>query len=515
MNSKGIIKNSIILASAAMISKFLGFLFKVPLTRMIGAEGFGLYSYPYLIYTAIIALSTFGLPVVLSKLIAEKVALHRYSEANKIFKVTLVFMTIMGILSTFIMYFLARYLAGHIWPTRALIPLMGLLFAPFFVAILSVFRGYFQGMQMMYAYSISQIAESFTRFVIGLYLAKLLLDRGVEYAAAGGSFGATAGAIIGCITLLIFYFYKRRDFLSRKDDFMAQEDVSSNKEIIHNLLKPLIPVSIAALAITIMPLIDSLIVKNSLLTAGFIERESTMMFGSLVAVSTLINFPLTISYAISITLVPSISNSSAKKNHEDRSKILSDAMRMGFYIMIPAAFGMYMLANEIMHFTFPDIKNAIWILRLSTISIVVMSLNQIVVATLQGLGLFMKPVKNTFIGAFIKILISYTLMRIPAINIHGAIIGTIVGYTVTTYRSSKSLMVEEVLKIAYFKHLIKPIFSSLIMTIFILLAKYYLSLSLIPIVILSVIIYVLSMDIMGAISIKKIISKLLKSASFN
>ncbi|MGB3366660.1 MAG: oligosaccharide flippase family protein, partial [Acidaminobacteraceae bacterium] len=121
MENKSIVKNSIILASAGISVKFLGFLFKVPLTRMIGAEGFGLYSYPYLIYTALLALSTFGIPVVVSKLIAEKVALHRYSEAHRIFKITLLLMTLVGIISSSVLYFLSDYLAGNIWPRDALI----------------------------------------------------------------------------------------------------------------------------------------------------------------------------------------------------------------------------------------------------------------------------------------------------------------------------------------------------------------------------------------------------------
>lgn len=506
MENQRIVKNCIILASAGIMVKFLGFLFKVPLTRIIGAEGFGLYSYPYIIYTALLALSTFGVPVVVSKLIAEKVALHRYSEANRIFKITLLLMSTIGVLSSFALYFVSDYLAGHIWPRAALIPLRGLLLAPLFVSILSVFRGYFQGMQMMKAYSISQIIEAFSRFIIGLYLVNLLLDRGIEYAAFGGTLGATIGAALGCLSLFIYYLYIRDEICSHKDEYMASEYKESTKSILKKLLKPLIPVSLAALAVTIMPLIDSLIVKNSLFAAGILERESTMLFGSLGAATTLINFPLTISYAVSITLIPTIANTSAKRDHKRRTDIVSEALRITFYLMIPAAVGMFILSNQVMNFVFPDIKNAIWILRFLSITLLVISVNQIVVATLQGLGLFMKPVKNIFIGAFLKIIVSYYLMRIPEINILGAIIGTFVGYSVTTYRSSKALVIEGVLKVSYFKHMIKPIFASLVMSIFLYLTPLIADFSLLSTISGASFVYIAVMDITGAINVKNIIN---------
>lgn len=513
MENRSIVRNSIILASAGIMVKFLGFLFKVPLTRMIGAEGFGLYSYPYLIYTALLALSTIGIPVVISKLIAEKVALHRYREANRIFKLTLILMTFVGLMSSLVLYFLSDYLAGHIWPRDALIPLKGLLLAPLFVSILSVFRGYFQGMQMMFAYSLSQIIEALGRFVIGLYLANLLLGRGIEYAAAGGTFGATAGSILACIFLLFYYFYKRKEISAYKDEFMADEHKESTRSILAHLLKPLIPVSIAALAVTIMPLIDSLLVKNSLFAAGILEKESTMLFGSLGAATTLINFPLTISYAVSITIIPTISNASARGKKDSRTHIISDALKITFYLMIPAAVGLFILSDQVMHTIFPDIENALWILRFSSLTLVLISVNQIVVATLQGLGLFMKPVKNIFIGAFIKIIVSYSLMRIPEINILGAIIGTFIGYSVTTYRSSRALIKENVLKLRYFTYIIKPIIASLFMSAYLYIVPSIADISLLTTLITAFIIYIAIMDITGAIDIKKIINSIFNCAT--
>ncbi|MGB3366728.1 MAG: polysaccharide biosynthesis C-terminal domain-containing protein, partial [Acidaminobacteraceae bacterium] len=360
------------------------------------------------------------------------------------------------------------------------------------------------------AYSVSQIIEALGRFVIGLYLANLLLGRGVEYAAAGGTIGTTAGSLLGCISLIIYYFYIRIDIATHKDEFMAYEYIESTKSILGRLLRPLIPVSIAALAVSIMPLIDSLLVKNSLFATGILERESTILFGNLGAATTLISFPLTISYAVSITIIPTISNATAKGDHANRINIISDALKITFYLMIPAAIGLFILSSQIMQAIFPNIENALWILRFSSITLIVISVNQIVVATLQGLGLFMKPVKNIFIGAFIKIIISYTLMRIPEINILGAIIGTFVGYCVTTYRSSKSLVIENVLKVSHFKHIIKPLIASIFMGIYLYVLPFIANISLVSTIVSAFIIYIVVMNITGAIDIKKITNYILK-----
>lgn len=507
MNNQSIIKNSIILASAGIIAKLLGFLFKVPLTRMIGPEGLGLYNYPYTIYAALLALSIGGVPIVVSKLVAEKVALHRYSDAHRIFQITLALMTFVGIFSSFALYFIADYLAGSIWPTNAIIPLRGLLFAPFLMAIMSVFRGYFQGMQMMFAYSLSQVIEALGRFIFGLYFANILLEKGIEYSAAGGTFGATIGAFLGCISLVLFYLYKKSEISSHKDEFLASENRESTRSILKHLLKLLIPVSLGALAVTIMPLIDSLIVKNSLLSAGILEEKSTILFGNLGATTTLINFPLTITYALSVTLIPTIANSSAKGHDHSRKEILSQALKITFYLMLPAATGIYILSNQILSSIFPTLTDALWLLRFSSLTIIVISINQIVVATLQGLGLFMKPVKNIFIGAFLKVITSYALMQIPQINILGAVIGTFIGYSVTTYRSSKSLIEVNVLDITMFSHIWKPLLGSCFMGIFLYLSISILNLNLLLNILIASIIYLLVMDFINAINIRSLILK--------
>lgn len=430
MKKKSFIGGALILGLAGIISKSIGFLFRVPLTNMIGEEGYGLYNFPYSVYATILAISVAGIPVAISKLVSERITLNRHAEAHRIFKSALILMAVVGAAVSLLLFFSAELMVSTIWPEKAYYPLMGLVLAPLFVSLMAVFRGYFQGMQMMSATALSQIFEGLGRLIFGLGLAYLLIDRGVEYAAGGGSFGATAGAALGLIIITIIYFKQRPSIHQTIAHSEGQNSDNATLSYIKQVLLLSIPMSIGSVAGTLMPLIDSLMIQPRLLLAGFDESTATSLFGRIGASGTLINFSLTISLAIAISLVPAISEANALGDRLAVRKRLETAIRMAMFIVIPASIGMFILAKPILNLIFPSIQDAQVILQFLSIALVFITLNQVFTASIQGMGKYYIPVVFLLLGVIFKVAISYILTAMPAINVLGAVSGTIVGYFV-------------------------------------------------------------------------------------
>lgn len=164
---------------------------------------------------------------------------------------------------------------------------------------MTIFRGFFQGLQNMTPSAISQIIEQMGRVVFGVGLAVFLLPKGIEYSAGGAAFGATAGAVIGSSYLYSKYRKIKKSYGIKK--------VKSNPEVLNNILKIAIPISLGTTVGSIMNLIDSILVPQKLLQAGFTNTQSTVLYAQLTGkASVIVNVPLTLSMAICTSLIPII-----------------------------------------------------------------------------------------------------------------------------------------------------------------------------------------------------------------
>lgn len=473
MKKKTFINGALVLVIAGLISKTIGLIYRIPLTNMIGSAGIGLYSYPYTMYATMLGISAVGIPIAISKLVSEKIAHNRHDEAHQIFRTAFFIMLIVGTLSSVLFYLSSKYLISNNWPKGTYYPAMGLVIAPLLIALISVFRGYFHGMNMMIAPSIAQVFDSMGRLVFGLIAASLLIGRGVEYAAGGAALGTTAGAVIGLITIVIIYL-KVRPRISREiDGIGVQKQKDSTRDIIKNLLYIAAPISLGAVAGHLMKLIDSLMIPIRLSAAGYSEASSTILWGRIGAIDPLINLSLTISVAIAINLVPAVAAAYTKGNIEDVRNKLNLAIRMGLYIVIPAGIGLFILAEPILNLIFPEVRDSDTILKFLAVSLLFLTINQILTASIQGLGRVYVPVKNLLIGTVFKICISYVLVAIPKLNVNGAIIGTIIGYSIASLLNF--IHIQKTIKVEFdlWKILIAPLCSGGVMAISVLLTYNY------------------------------------------
>ena len=286
MKKQSLIRGSIILGVAGILTRFLGLFFRWPLIMLIGDEGIGYYQMSYPLYMFFIAMAS-GVPVAISKMISEKNATNDIYGSFEVMKESAILMTIIGTGTTLALFFFAKPIVLFLkWDPKAYYSLIGISFAPIVISFVTIFRGFFQGLQNMTPSAISQIIEQIGRVIFGVGLAVFLLPRGIEYSAGGAAFGATAGAVLGGAYLYSNYKRVKKRYAIKK--------IKSNPEILNTILKIAIPISLGTTVSSIMNLIDSILVPQKLLDAGFTNVQSTVLYAQLTGkASVIVNIPLT------------------------------------------------------------------------------------------------------------------------------------------------------------------------------------------------------------------------------
>lgn len=470
MSKNDFLKGAAILGIAGFLVKILGAIYRVPLGNMIGDTGMGYYQTAYPLYTLMFAISTAGLPIAIAKLVSEKRAIGDYRGAQRVFKVAFIGLIMGGILTSAFIFIGAKFIVDKLGNSNAYYAMIALAPALLFTPVMSAFRGYFQGRQDMTPTALSQIIEQFSRVSVGLILVTLFLrfDKGLPMAAGGASFGASAGALLGTITILYIYS-KRKKKIRREIRKSPRFKRESTKKIIKNILAISIPITIGASIIPLFGTIDVAIVMRRLQSIGYTEIEASGLYGQLTGMAqTLINFPQVFSVAIAASLVPAISTAFAKRDYREIKKTATSGVRVTLLIGLPAGVGLFILATPIiklLYFGNPlEVQeSAGQILKVLSFSVIFLTLVQSLTAILQGIGKPFIPVRNLFVGVLVKVVVVYILTGIPAINIKGAAISTIIAYIIAA--TLNFIAVQRYTKIRFniLNMIIKPIMSVTVM----------------------------------------------------
>jgi stage V sporulation protein B len=476
-NSNSFIKGAFILGIAAIIAKILGAAFKIPLGNLIADTGMGYYNSAYPIYSALLVVSTAGLPAAIAKMVSERVALGDRYGAHRIFKVSFSVLFVIGLITSMALFIGAEPISNLVKNPKAYYSMIALAPALFFVSIMSSFRGYFQGLQNMKPTAISQIVEQFGRFIVGLYLAYQFARISFEKAAAGATFGATAGAFLGSILITYIYFrYRKKIF---KDIHSISNDQESSSMIIKELLIIAIPITIGAAVLPIMNLIDTGIVMRRLTAIGYEYDAANRLWGQIGLGNNIINLPQAITAALQVSLVPAIAYVAARKDRVELLKNVETGVRVTLLIALPAAVGLSILSKDIMLLLYPkQIEAAIGageILRISAWGIVFLSLFQTFTGILQGLGKQLVPAGNLLIGALLKLVLSYILIGIPDLNIKGAVIATVIGFALACILNLIFVKIYTKVKFDIIRDIMKPIISVIAMGLVVKYSHYFLS----------------------------------------
>lgn len=469
------VKQAAILAIAGILVRILGFAYRLPLTNMIGDEGNGIYSAGYNLYNMFLVISSAGLPAAISKMVSEKITLGQYKNAKKIFNVSLIVAGLAGLACAVLMFFGAEWFCSIIKSPRSYYSILTLSPTIFIVAVMSVFRGYFQGMNTTVPTAISQIVEQIFNAFFSVYLAWILIDRGVEFGAAGGTAGTGIGALAGLIFISFTFFRSNKTI---NEEFKADKNnykINTFKEITITLIKTAVPIITGTAIFSMTNLIDMKMVNSRLAACGaFTENEIDALYGQLTGkYVTLTTLPVSISTALATAVLPSIASSMVKKEMDVVKSKIATTLRLTMIISVPAAIGIGILGDQILQLLFPRYAGGGILLKVGSISIIFLALSQIATGILQGIGKMKVPAINALIGSLLKIPVNYFLIGIASINVVGAVISTTVCYVAASGLNLLALYKATGIKTDLKSVLIKPILGSVIMGV-ICLGAYYL-----------------------------------------
>ena len=458
MKKQSLIKASLILGIAGIVARFFGLFFRWPLIMLIGDEGVGYYQMSYPLYMFFVAMAS-GVPVAISKMISEKKAKGDIEGIFVIVKESTLLMMLLGVGTTLILFFFAKPIIRFVqWDMKSYYALLGISFAPFIISIMTIYRGFFQGLQNMTPSGVSQILEQLGRVVIGVGLAIFLLPKGIEFAAGGAAFGAAAGGVIGAS-----YLYEKYKKVKKE---MWNKRVKSNPEVLSSILRIALPISLGATVGTIMSLIDSILVPQKLLQSGLTSEMATVLYAQLTGKANVItNIPLTLSMALGTALIPIIAENYIMNRRKDVQDKVQLSIKLSMLIAMPCTLGLYFLAGPIMMVIFPGKYDGILILKYLSISVPFIIITQTTTSIMQGIGHYIRPIINLFIGCIVKVVLTYLLVPIPEINIYGAVIASIAAYIIATVLNMISIKRKLKLSLNVIQTFIKPIIASVVMII--------------------------------------------------
>ena len=458
------------LIGSQIIVKLVGIIYKVYLTNR---EGFGdtgnaIYNGGYQIYSLLLLISSIGIPNAISKLVSERVSVNDYKGANRVFKIALAILGLIGTIGTLILFFGADFIASKFLDIpESAITLKILSPSILLVAISSVIRGYFNGRSEMTATARSQAFEQILKTIFTVVVVEIaahLTSNDVVSMAAGATAATTLSVTGSFIYICQFYFNKRKMF---KQELKQTENYKEEgiKTIIKKILVISIPASLTSIVTSINKIIDSVTVVRGLKKITSEENAKTL-YGILSGkVDTLTALPLAFTIAFATALVPGISTAKAKGDKEAIIKRIKSSYLLTILIGLPCAFGLIVFAEPILNLVFPNASNGATILQASALVIVFTTAAQTLSGSLQGLGNYRTSVIGLVAGVIVKTILNILIIPIEGIGIYGVAFSSIVCHFISFTIEMVTLKKMTKIKFKFTKFYGKPLLATIIMSV--------------------------------------------------
>ena len=422
-----------ILAMASMIVRVIGLLYRAPLTAIIGDEGNGYYGTAYNIYTIILMVSSYSMPSAISKLMAQKLAVGEYRNANRVFRCALMYGVLVGLVGSGLLFFGARFLV----PDVAVCVLQ--VFAPtvFLFGILGSMRGYFQARGSMVQTSVSQILEQLANAVVSIAAAWLLMQTAVgadptrraQLGAMGSALGTGAGVLIA---LLFMVFCFRRSKEGRKAEILS--DATGKEEKYRIFLRDTVlvitPFMLSGVIMNLTTSLNQTIYMRMLIDLkGAGETATTTLYGIFSNKAVVIsNIPISIATAVSSAIIPGISAAYARRDEIGARRQVGNAIRITSIIAIPSAVGLAVLARPITMLMFPQMESlelASSLLSLLAVTVIFYSISTITNAALQSIGKMNLPLISAGIALVVQTVVLVLLLRFTDLDVRALVLVSI------------------------------------------------------------------------------------------
>ena len=422
----------VVLTIANILVKSVGLILKIVLNTVVGSAGAGYYSSAYEIYTFLYIIATSGLPVALSIMISKCRAQGRLQEARKIFSVAMTLFFIIGLTFAVLMVTLSHKIAEFISAPQTAICIVAIAPTILFICISSCLRGYFQGYQLMQPTGISQFIEAVGKAGIGFACAIYAKSQGYDdhVVAAFTILGVTFGVFLGMVFLYIRKIFFKDKAFYEENVLEIESKPSKSKDILKDLAKIAIPITLSSCVLSLTVIIDTLMVQRRLFASGLSEDLVRIYYGDYTTlVISMINLPTILIYPISNALVPLITAAITKNNLEKAEKMRSFTLRVINIISIPCALGLGVFSHnilELLMFTENSVSRAAPWLSLGAVSVVFLGIISATNAFLNTSGKQKYPIISMICGAAVKIIANYLL--VGHIGIMGAPISTVLCY---------------------------------------------------------------------------------------
>ena len=429
-----------ILTVGVIIMKVLGFFYKVPLGNILGDEGYSMFLGAYSIYNIFFTLATAGLPVALSRLVAEADAHGRVRQEEKTFRVALATFAVLGVIFSLVLYFFPEWLAAnYLENPDAAMSIRAMAPAILLVCLVSAYRGYCQGNGNMIPTTVDEVLEVLFKVIFGLILAAAFLraGKGLPVGSAGAILGVSIGSVVS-LGYMVWYRHRHyRDLAApytagdvEPDEPSGEERTDSALKIVRDLLTIGVPIALGACIMAILNSIDSKLCMNRLQTAAhFSYFEAKVLYGVYGKAQTFFNLPAAFITPLTISIVPAISAAFAKGDKEGAAKISEDSMRIAAVIALPMGVGLSVMSEPIMRGFYPESHHAgpvlLAIMGAAAFFVCMLLMEN---AVLQASGKEKYTMITMIVGGLVKIAVNWILVARRPINIYGAPIGTLASY---------------------------------------------------------------------------------------
>lgn len=437
----GFLIQGMILAAAGIITRLIGIAYRIPVNNILGDEGQGLYGCAFSIYNIALLLTSYSLPLAVSKLVSARVSKKEYKNAMRIFKSALIFALVVGAIVGIIIFTFSDFIAGDLYSQKYSAYALRVL-APglFIVAVMGVLRGFFQGMGTMIPTALSQILEQIVNALVSIIGASYLLEMGKKaaesktepslpfaYGAAGGTLGTVSGALFGLIFLFVVFgmFYPRMKRKVLKD---RNKNMEGYGEIYKVLLLTIAPVILSTAIYNISETLDIGIFSNVMTAQGRTEKETAELLGMFTGkYNTLINIPLAIANSLGAALIPSLTATVTTGNKKDINVKINMVIRFVMMFAIPCFVGFLVMAEPILDLLYNgNIDIPAHMLQLGAITVVFYCMSTVTNAILQGVNKMTTPVKHGAISLVLHLIGLYIMLVFFKWEIYAVVAGNII-----------------------------------------------------------------------------------------
>lgn len=438
------VHGAVLLMISNIVVKLLGAILKVPLRNMIGVNAFAYFNAAYQFYVLFYMISTAGLPVAISRMVASANARGNCTEVKRIYKISMIMFVTIGAVGTAIMAIFSKAFAASTGIGQDLY-LAILAIAPtlFFICITSCYRGYFQGLQNMIPTSVSQVIEAVGKLGIGLIAGYISVSAGCNGAqvAAYVILGITVGVIANTLYLAVAKAIPSNNQLNHSPNATPRPAGKISAE----LIKIAIPITISSSMMSLTNIIDTVVVVNRLLDIGVPSHLANAYYGSYTSSAvTLFNMPPTLIYPFAISVIPVLAASFANKDLKSARATAQSTFRITSLIALPCAFGMSALATPIINLIFKDEEIGIAangsvitannvsgpMLSILAIAIFFIGMISVTNSILQAYGKEITTIISTAMGIITKFITAYVFIGMPQIGVYGISLSTMLCYLV-------------------------------------------------------------------------------------